>query len=70
MGRWTQYDEVSAPSPICNSANYIQDSYRLPEGMVRVGYDADTQQYTFRDMTDGSRWTGAPGCRIWQNDQV
>ncbi|KAJ7172981.1 hypothetical protein C8R43DRAFT_914988, partial [Mycena crocata] len=34
MGRWTQYDE---------------DSSRLPEGMERIGYDADTARYTFRD---------------------
>ncbi|EOR00789.1 hypothetical protein E3P92_01254 [Wallemia ichthyophaga] len=29
--------------------HYDSDAYRLPEGMRRVGYDADTQQYTFRD---------------------
>ncbi|KAJ7216452.1 hypothetical protein GGX14DRAFT_496109 [Mycena pura] len=34
MGRWTQYDE---------------DPYRLPEGVQRVAYDADTARYTFRD---------------------
>ncbi|KAJ7787222.1 hypothetical protein B0H14DRAFT_2954706 [Mycena olivaceomarginata] len=31
MGRWTQYNE---------------DSTRLPVGMQRIGYDADTAQYT------------------------
>ncbi|KAI0364552.1 hypothetical protein BV20DRAFT_974300 [Pilatotrama ljubarskyi] len=45
MGRWTQYDE---------------DSYRLPAGMVRVGYDADTGKYQFRDR-DGSLWDGPLG---------
>ncbi|KAI0066594.1 hypothetical protein BV25DRAFT_1406935 [Artomyces pyxidatus] len=43
MGRWTQYDE---------------DDYRLPEGMKRVGYDADSGKYFFRDQ-DGSLWEGA-----------
>ncbi|KAJ8520883.1 hypothetical protein ONZ45_g2346 [Pleurotus djamor] len=33
MGRWTQYDE---------------DEYRLPAGVKRVGYDADTGRYYFR----------------------
>ncbi|THU89374.1 hypothetical protein K435DRAFT_865353 [Dendrothele bispora CBS 962.96] len=32
MGRWTQYDE---------------DEYRLPPGVRRTGYDADTGQYHF-----------------------
>jgi len=26
-----------------------QDSYRLPEGVTRVGYDADTGRYTFQE---------------------
>lgn len=38
------------------------DEERLPEGMLRVGYDADTQVYTFRDA-DGSLWEGPPGSR-------
>jgi hypothetical protein len=29
--------------------NFFQDDYRLPEGMRRVGYDADTGKYTFVD---------------------
>ncbi|KAL6307803.1 hypothetical protein BKA93DRAFT_726919 [Sparassis latifolia] len=45
MGRWTQYDE---------------DDYRLPEGMKRVGYDADSGKYYFRDQ-DGTLWEGAEG---------
>ncbi|MCJ1294175.1 hypothetical protein MMC34_005732 [Xylographa carneopallida] len=47
MGRWSQYDE---------------DDYRLPVGMQRVDYDADTHTYTYQD-TDGSYWEGAPGAR-------
>jgi hypothetical protein len=30
--------------------------------MTRVGYDADTQRYTFRDA-DGSLWESAEGSR-------
>jgi len=30
--------------------------------MQRVGYDADTQTYSYRDQ-DGSYWEGAPGAR-------
>ncbi|TDL28090.1 hypothetical protein BD410DRAFT_713127 [Rickenella mellea] len=45
MGRWTQYDE---------------DDYRLPEGMKRVGYDADTQRYTYKDQ-QGATWIGPEG---------
>jgi len=47
MGRWSQYDS---------------DSERLPEGMTRIGYDADDQTYTYRD-SDGSIWQSAPGNR-------
>ncbi|KAM0819297.1 putative LysM domain-containing protein [Seiridium cardinale] len=47
MGRWSQYDT---------------DEERLPEGMTRIGYDADDQTYTFRDA-DGSIWESAPGSR-------
>ncbi|KOS22083.1 hypothetical protein ESCO_001962 [Escovopsis weberi] len=45
------------------------DEERLPEGMTRVGYDADTQTYTFRDA-DGSYWEGAPGCRYGRLTRV
>ncbi|KAJ6617412.1 hypothetical protein B0H10DRAFT_1797371 [Mycena sp. CBHHK59/15] len=48
MGRWTQYDE---------------DDYQLPEGMKRIGYDADTRRYYFRDQ-DGSVWQGAEGAEF------
>ena len=45
MGRYTDADS---------------DAGRLPDGMRRVGYDSDTQVYTFRD-TDGSLWESLPG---------
>ncbi|KAH9910491.1 uncharacterized protein BXZ73DRAFT_58352 [Epithele typhae] len=48
MGRWTQYDE---------------DSYRLPAGMKRVGYDSDTGKYYFRGL-DGSLWEGPEGAEF------
>jgi len=35
---------------------------RLPEGMTRIGYDADTETYTYRDA-DGSLWVGGQGNR-------
>ncbi|OLN96977.1 hypothetical protein CCHL11_07443 [Colletotrichum chlorophyti] len=41
-------------------SHYDTDEERLPEGMQRVGYDADTGVYTYRD-SDGSYWEGAPG---------
>ena len=37
-----------------------QDDYRLPAGMERVGYDADTQRYTFKDQR-GQYWTSPAG---------
>lgn len=40
----------------------FQDDYRLPEGMKRVGYDADTGKYYFRDR-DGSLWEGPEGAQ-------
>lgn len=43
-------------------ADMDSDEERLPEGMVRIGYDADTQVYTFRDA-DGGLWEGPPGSR-------
>ncbi|EDR10335.1 uncharacterized protein LACBIDRAFT_317108 [Laccaria bicolor S238N-H82] len=47
MGRWTQYDE---------------DEARLPEGMQRIGYDADCSRYTFRDK-EGNIYQSAPRAR-------
>jgi hypothetical protein len=54
MGRWSHLDS---------------DEDRLPAGMSRVGYDADTQIYTYRD-SDGSFWEGAPGCRYGKLHRV
>lgn len=39
-----------------------EDEYRLPEGLQRVGYDADTQTYTFQS-SDGTIYSGLPGNR-------
>ncbi|KAI0714636.1 hypothetical protein C8Q76DRAFT_727536 [Earliella scabrosa] len=54
MGRWTQYDE---------------DSYRLPDGMKRVGYDSDTGRYYYRDR-DGSLWQGSEGAEYGELTRV
>ncbi|EFY89360.1 hypothetical protein J3459_014949 [Metarhizium acridum] len=47
MGRWSHLDP---------------DYERLPEGITRVGYDADTESYTFQDRS-GSYWESRPGRR-------
>jgi len=54
MGRWTQYDE---------------DDYRLPEGMKRIGYDADSGRYYFRDSAR-SIWQGAVGAQFGEMTKV
>lgn len=54
MGRWSQYDE---------------DDYRLPEGIKRIGYDADTARYYFRDQ-DGNVWHGAEGSEYGEMTKV
>ncbi|TGJ87736.1 hypothetical protein E0Z10_g1061 [Xylaria hypoxylon] len=54
MARWSEYDT---------------DEERLPEGMQRIGYDADTQTYTFRDV-DGAIWESASGNRYGQLRRV
>lgn len=43
-------------------AELDSDEERLPHGMTRIGYDADTQVYTFRDA-DGELWEAPPGSR-------
>ncbi|KAF5664474.1 peptidoglycan-binding domain-containing protein [Fusarium heterosporum] len=50
-------------------SRYDTDEERLPEGMQRVGYDADSQVYTFRDA-DGSYWESAPGNQYGQLTKV
>ncbi|KAF2118069.1 hypothetical protein BDV96DRAFT_408008 [Lophiotrema nucula] len=47
MGRW---------------ADLESDEHRLPEGFERVGYDADTQTYSYRDAS-GNYWEGDEGNR-------
>ncbi|KAI1803494.1 hypothetical protein F4811DRAFT_524368 [Daldinia bambusicola] len=44
MGRWSHLDT---------------DEERLPPGVKRIGYDADDQEYTFFDTSDGSIWVGS-----------
>ncbi|KLO20053.1 hypothetical protein SCHPADRAFT_27852 [Schizopora paradoxa] len=51
--KWSQYDEPE---------------YRTG-GMKRVGYDADTQQYTYRD-TNGSLWESSPGVEYGRLSKV
>ncbi|KZV62014.1 carbohydrate-binding module family 50 protein [Peniophora sp. CONT] len=53
MGRWTQMDE---------------DEYRLPAGMKRVGYDADTGRYYFSG--GGALWEGAQGAEFSEMRKV
>lgn len=50
-------------------SRYDSDEARLPEGMTRVGYDADTQVSTFQD-SDGSYWESAPGNSYGQLTRV
>lgn len=50
-------------------SRYDSDEERLPEGMTRVGYDADTQITTFQDA-DGSYWESAPGNSYGQLTRV
>jgi hypothetical protein len=51
MGQWSQLDE---------------DSCRLPEGMTRIGYDSDTERYTYYDKENGSYWEGPEGAKYGQ----
>lgn len=50
---------------------YDDDDDRLPHGMVRCGYDADTETYFFWDTGGGGVWEGTRGTyyglmnRIW-----
>ncbi|KAH7322988.1 hypothetical protein B0I35DRAFT_476883 [Stachybotrys elegans] len=50
-------------------ANRASEDDRLPEGMRRVGYDSDTQVYTFQ-AEDGSYWESAPGCEYGRLTRV
>jgi hypothetical protein len=61
--RWTRDQEVIPVvlSHFVIHISLLQDIDRLPHGMVRTAYDADTRQYTFHDTTDGTRYVSAPG---------
>jgi hypothetical protein len=61
--RWTRDQEVILVvlSHFVIHISLLQDIDRLPHGMVRTAYDADTRQYTFHDTTDGTRYVSAPG---------
>jgi hypothetical protein len=66
MGRWSQYDEVRTFHYLASSRHdyqNLQDDYRLPEGFERVGYDADSGKYFFRDR-EGQLWEGQEGERF------
>ncbi|KAF5311846.1 hypothetical protein D9619_002522 [Psilocybe cf. subviscida] len=54
MGRWTQLDE---------------DEHRLPEGMKRIGYDADEGRYYFRDGA-GNVWRGGQRAEFGEMTRV
>ncbi|KAF2865232.1 hypothetical protein BDV95DRAFT_587152 [Massariosphaeria phaeospora] len=57
MGRWADQDS---------------DEQRLPDGMHRVGYDADTQTYTFQDA-EGRFYESEEGNRygkLWPAGQA
>ncbi|KAK0184499.1 hypothetical protein F5146DRAFT_1074820 [Armillaria mellea] len=41
-------------------SQHADDSFRLPEGFRRIGYDADTMRYTFTDR-NGKLYRGEPG---------
>ncbi|KAF7761732.1 hypothetical protein Agabi119p4_9724 [Agaricus bisporus var. burnettii] len=43
-----------------SSDNELQDALRLPAGMSRIGYDADTERYTFQDE-QGVLYESEPG---------
>ena len=49
--------------------HFDDDHGRLPPGFERVGYDAETHQYSFRD-SDGRYWQGAPGNDYGQLEEV
>lgn len=45
-------------------SRYDEDARRLPEGMKRVGYNSNSQRYTFQDQNDGTFWEGPEGARF------
>lgn len=64
MSFWIRYSRAIPGT--CDRANKSnKDEARLPEGMERVGYDADRQVYIFTDE-DGSYWESEEGNRYGQ----
>lgn len=62
MGRFADpygVSELNLWNDYCLESDYQEDN-RLPEGMIRIGYDADTAQYYYSDR-DGTVYEGAPG---------
>ncbi|KAF2099252.1 hypothetical protein NA57DRAFT_74756 [Rhizodiscina lignyota] len=51
-------------------SQYDTDEERLPESLERVGYDADTERYTYRDTNDGSLWQGPEGARYGRLERI
>jgi hypothetical protein len=51
------------------SSQYDSDAERLPQGMTRVGYDADTQRYQYQDA-DRTFWQGPPGAQYGRLERV
>lgn len=47
---------------------HVQDDYRLPEGVKRIGYDADTGCYYFRDR-EGLVYRGPEGSEFGELTQ-
>ncbi|KNG48401.1 hypothetical protein DDE82_002151 [Stemphylium lycopersici] len=65
MGRWADMDSVRKKHPCGLDAPPLttkQDTERLPSGFERIGYDSDTQIYTFRD-SEGNTYESEPGNR-------
>lgn len=65
MSCWTLYVPLAFMSDASKADRVVQDEGRLPDGMERVGYDADTEVYTYQDE-QGNYWQGEPGTRYGQ----
>ncbi|KAM0201517.1 hypothetical protein ACHAQI_011208 [Fusarium lateritium] len=50
-------------------ARHKNHEQHLPEGMEKVGYDADEQIYTYKDA-DGTLWKSEPGNQYGRLTQV
>ena len=62
MGRWADMDSVRKKHPCGLEVPPLttkQDAERLPSGLERIGYDSDTQVYTFRD-SEGNTYESEP----------